>query len=307
MSNNGGPCPVCKTPTSWLQPRGFEIEIGCPRCTRFSLTMDTETTLAAGHVPVGLVSGYLRRQYEYTGEPAFLDHEDVERIIAKGPPPFTERVERYLLEFSKMLNSLNDRAEVKADALIAAAYCGSSRELDVIVHHLITEQFLNVPPQQGATQRGYLSPSGHIECDRLKTTRTLSSQGFVAMWFNPEMSEAWKLGIEPAIVDAGYTPMRIDNKEHINDITDEILAEIRASRFLVADLTWQRGGVYYEAGFGYGLDKPVFYTCKAGDEDKVHFDVRQLACIFWTDSNDLRKRLRARIEAVIGAGPKKGS
>ena len=55
--------------------------------------------------------------------------------------------------------------------------------------------------------------------------------------------------------------MRIDQKEHLNRIDDEIIAEIRRTRFLVADCTQgetgPRGGVYYEAGFAHGLKIPV--------------------------------------------------
>ena len=34
---------------------------------------------------------------------------------------------------------------------------------------------------------------------------------------------------------------------------DRIIAQIRASKFVVADFTRNRGGVYYEAGFALGL------------------------------------------------------
>ena len=55
------------------------------------------------------------------------------------------------------------------------------------------------------------------------------------------------------IKDAGYEAVRIDKQRHLNKIDDEIVAEIRRARFLVADFTQgetgPRGGVYYEAGF----------------------------------------------------------
>ena len=47
----------------------------------------------------------------------------------------------------------------------------------------------------------------------------------------------------------------------MDKIDDEIIGEIRRSRFLVADFTHgdkgARGSVYYEAGFAYGLGLPV--------------------------------------------------
>jgi hypothetical protein len=51
---------------------------------------------------------------------------------------------------------------------------------------------------------------------------------------------------------------------HNNKIDDEIVAEIRRSKFLLADFTCEkekvRGGVYFEAGFGMRLGIPVIWT-----------------------------------------------
>lgn len=41
-----------------------------------------------------------------------------------------------------------------------------------------------------------------------------------------------------------FRPFRIDAKDYLGGITDEIMAEIRRSRFVVADYTGQVNGVY---------------------------------------------------------------
>ena len=141
-----------------------------------------------------------------------------------------------------------------------------------------------------------------------QSTNPISDQAFVAMWFDPSIEDAFSTGIEPGIKDAGYVPIRIDRKDdHVNKIDDEIIAEIRRSRFLVADFTHgkegARGGVYYEAGFARGLGIPVFSTCKKDLEKELHFDTRQFKHILWENHDDLRKRLQEWIMAVIGEGP----
>ena len=134
-----------------------------------------------------------------------------------------------------------------------------------------------------------------------------SRQAFVAMWFSDEVKEAYSGGIAPAMVDVGYRAMRIDRKEHINKIDDEITAEIRRSRFLVADYTQDqegaRGGVYWEDGFASGLGLQVIRTCRKDCEDKIAFDPRQYNHIFWESPEELREALKHRILAVIGEGP----
>ena len=55
------------------------------------------------------------------------------------------------------------------------------------------------------------------------------------MWFTDEMIPVYDNGIRQDICDAGFEPMLIRNKEHINKIDDEIIAEIRRSAFMVTD------------------------------------------------------------------------
>ena len=138
-----------------------------------------------------------------------------------------------------------------------------------------------------------------------------STQAFVAMWFAEEMNEAYKKGIKPAIKDAGYEPLRIDLKPDVKKIDDEIFAEIRRSRFLVADMTQgddgARGGVYFEAGLAEGLGIPVLYTCHKDKMKHLAFDTRQFFHIEWDTPDELRKDLVTRIRARVGEGPLRGS
>lgn len=148
---------------------------------------------------------------------------------------------------------------------------------------------------------------GYARLADLEKIAVDSKQAFVAMWFDDSMKTAYESGVALAIDDAGYEPLRIDRKEHVNKIDDEIIAEIRRSRFLVADFTHgdsgARGGVYYEAGFAHGLNVPVIFTCREDSISKVHFDTRQYNHITWKSPQELRIRLARRIAAVIGDGP----
>ena len=98
-------------------------------------------------------------------------------------------------------------------------------------------------PEIGQAGNWRVSVNGHSRVDELQREEhaSASSQAFVAMWFHESTTKAFEKGIKPAIEDVGYEPLRIDRKEHINKIDDEIIAEIRRSRFLVADFTHGRG------------------------------------------------------------------
>ena len=104
-------------------------------------------------------------------------------------------------------------------------------------------------------------------------------------------------------------------KPHGQADTGSGIAEIKRSRFLVADFTCgvishdgkpvgiARGGVYYEAGFAQGLNIPVIWTCREDAISHLHFDTRQYNHIVWKAPDDLRQQLRDSIGAVIGDGP----
>ena len=150
-----------------------------------------------------------------------------------------------------------------------------------------------------------VSPKGLIHLEGRKDEN--SSIGFCAMWFNDEVKPLWVNVIDPAIRATGYEPIRIDSKEHNGRIDDEIVASIRGARFVIADFTDHRGGVYYEAGFAHGLGLPVIFMCRSDDLDKLHFDIRQYNCIVWNADalEDATASLKNRILATLGQGPLK--
>lgn len=176
----------------------------------------------------------------------------------------------------------------------------NTTEVSYLLDYLESQGWLKKEHPGGQTDKFIISVKGYAHLDELKKVVVDSEQAFVAMWFDPSTDEIFDKGFEPGIEDAGYKALRIDRKEYSNKIDDEIIAQIRRSRFLVADFTDEgegggRGGVYYEAGFAHGLNIPVIFTCQKDQLKHVHFDTRQYNHIDWKDPEDLRKRLAKRI------------
>jgi nucleoside 2-deoxyribosyltransferase len=144
-----------------------------------------------------------------------------------------------------------------------------------------------------------LKTAGWTRLNELRATRSDSSRAFVAMWFADDLTPAWTEGIRPGLEDLGYTAVRLDAVEHNEKIDDRIIAEIRRSGLVVADMTGGRANVYFEAGFAMGLGIPIIWTCRKDDVDQLHFDTRQYNYIDWTTPAELRERLRLRIEATL--------
>ena len=194
---------------------------------------------------------------------------------------------------------------------LAMAWSESSHKTEVtyLLKYLIQKNWLAEETLGERDKQYLLTVEGYTRLAELENVPFESPQAFVAMWFDRTMSPIWEQGFEPAIRDAGYEPLRIDLKQHANKIDDEIIAEIRRSRFIIADFTHgekgARGSVYYEAGFAHGLNIPVIFTCHKDMLDDIHFDTRQYPHIMWEQPEELRQQLAKRISAVIGDGPHK--
>ena len=155
----------------------------------------------------------------------------------------------------------------------------------------------------------HVTTSGYIAVEQLQTERK-SDQCFVALWFDEKTNALYDNAIVPAVEAAGYKAVRIDRQtDFIGKIDDQIIAEIRRSRFVIADFTHNergaRGSVYYEAGFAHGLDIPVIFTCRADQICKLAFDTNHFLHLAWpADAPEaLIEPLKNRITANIGAGP----
>ncbi len=181
----------------------------------------------------------------------------------------------------------------------------SEQEVQFLTEYLVRQDWIEAQIS-GRSKTCTVLVDGY-EHAATQSAKPRTDQAFIAMWFADEVQEAYETGIRPAVLETGFKPMRIDQKPDVDKIDDEIIAEIRRSRFLVADFTHgdggARGGVYYEAGFAHGLAIPVIRTCRKDKVCKLHFDTRQYHHVVWDTNEGLHKALMNRILAVIGEGP----
>lgn len=135
---------------------------------------------------------------------------------------------------------------------------------------------------------------------------TKRNQIFVAMMFSEETRSTYEQVYKSVIQSLNYTAMRIDEKQFNGSIIGEITAEITDSVALIADLTGNRGGVYYEAGIARGLqlcNHPIklILTCKQNffEHERVHFDVSGDNIVLYEDDDDLKQKLEKRLQAIL--------
>ena len=260
-----------------------------------------------------LLTTMLVDQREQGIECPIVTTDPVEKGRARPPLSVYQRAERLLRFISSQAETLASVVTIEPGSYAAYAWSESTEwgEVEYLLEYLLEMEWIsgrrfNLGRGGSLFKNVKLTVAGHARIAEQRANPD-SSQAFVAMWFDESMNQAFETGIEPAIEEAGYWPLRIDRKEHVNKIDDEIIAELRRSRFVVADFTQgedgARGGVYYEAGFAHGLDLPVIFTCREDAVEQLHFDTAHYNHIVWTTPEELREKLKTRILAIIGEGP----
>lgn len=307
MSPNQAACPVCdrtlKGTSSY--PNGYNL-FNCPSCGPWGATFIVGSRFSGdeprklmhllcehrirGNSPVVLATRSLESdEVNYVGKDEFL---------TKFPTRPLEFFDRALLNLGYLAKEPN--AVVGITFENEAALFTEPGNGDGMLTQLQEQGFIKITEESdNEVTCVVITPDGWRKIEELNHPGRDSRQAFVAMWFDKGQQEIFEAAIKPAIEADGTTKaVRIDLKEHNGKIDDEIVAEIRRSRYLVADFTGNRGGVYFEAGFALGLGLPVIWCVHQEHLKGVHFDTRQYNHIAYASAEDLRVRLLNRIRAT---------
>jgi hypothetical protein len=305
-----GQCPFCRG-RSYIEsqidrPRRL---ISCKRCGRFGLGHDFEVRLGENRSAeerdlIRYLPAHIRRVNSQGEEPTItLDNW---QALARGPAttPVSQKIERLLEILGK--RSRPERAatfDPEQDAPLIDS--PDEKETTYLLGYLQTRGDITQVSSSSAGARSYkLEVSGWQKLE--PGPGGIPGRCFVAMSFDASLTDAYESGIYPAVkTDCLLEPIRVDRQEHNEQITDKILNEIRLAEFLVADVTLQRNGVYFEAGFAMGLGRPVIWSVREDELSQVQFDTRQYSHVVWSSAADLRERLKNRIRATIASAQRR--
>jgi hypothetical protein len=299
-------CYVCNLESTISDnPDHLRKVVSCPRCQKYEIFIKTAEKIKnnISQQQIANISSWI-----YHNDKPIIDQNNIENLLNLPTATVGEKARRFITYVAKQYPKPGDFIKnIHADDTIYLTMtgCYDRTELGYIIKDYLSvnqEYLLNFNDSDNRYSFK-ISPQGWAYIESLKELNPDSHIGFIAMWFNKQLDSFFH-DIEEAIRDAKYQPLRLDRKEHNNNIDDEIIATIRQSKFIVADFTGQRGGVYFEAGFAKGLGLEVIYLCEESDFENVHFDNRQSNFIIWNKDNldQLRKKLTDRIIATIGKG-----
>ncbi len=128
-----------------------------------------------------------------------------------------------------------------------------------------------------------------------------SNYGFIAMQFNEsDLEDFVQNVVKPTVKNAtGYDLVDMGDVATAGIIDNILRVRIKEARFIIADLTHDNRGAYWEAGYAEGLGKPVIYICEAEkfERDKSHFDTNHCTTIPWSRDDD--ERFKQQLAATL--------
>ena len=138
-----------------------------------------------------------------------------------------------------------------------------------------------------------------------KRGRISGNYGFLARQFDDTdtdfevfIREVVKSTVEKEL---GYDLVDMKDELEAGRIDAIMCIKIRDAAFVIADLTHDNRGAYWEAGYAEGLGKPVIYICEREkfERDGTHFDTNHCVTIFWSETESEHDTFKKNLIAAL--------
>lgn len=272
----------------------------CERCGPFMLA--EEVRLEREAEPQWRLSAWIRERYENRLAPSMITPATLDMVNSLPPNSLLQKQRLLLRAIERRTGYGGQIVQLSAERDYPVAWARNVAKFEYLLDGLVERGLIDCQRQTATLMRDVsIQLNGWDLLETLADQPIFSDRAFIAMSFDSKLEDVWAAGIKPAVERAGFKPLRVDKDQHIDRIDAKIINEISDSHFVVADVTQQRQGVYFEAGFALGLGRPVIWSVRQDDLEKVHFDTRQYRHIVWSSPADLQEQLYELIRAVIGA------
>lgn len=303
-------CPVCREQPLRESPRpreDFFRAYDCPRCGRFRL--DDFVHLEGKHFERvrHLASAWIRQQNK--AEKIAIFGKNIDCSYDEWPLQFErmgfpstvdERMNALLKAYADNTEGeLEKKLSANEPSLVAEVAAKNLKEIEGLTNFLYQLGWVEFDSHTDTKPK--ITARGWLHVDELRRSKEVGDTAFIAVWFD-RCTEEYRKAACFAVEGCGYKAVIVNQEEFNGFIMDKVVSLIRQSRFVIADFTCRpeedndgdqkvrrgvRGGVYWEAGMAFGMDKPVIHTCEADEfaRKRIHFDVDQYSTIYWKADN----------------------
>jgi hypothetical protein len=272
-------CPVCRTIPCASEMRGDRANINCPGCGKFAVSGTAVTVLPeliGDDIRKAALISHMLRRMQATDRWPLLSTNVAEKILQTETLPTPE------VQADNLVRWLGDNSPgpgepVRVDPGTHSAIMGAMTPagFTFILRGMHYEGLIEFASPVGDAV--FLTFRGWRRYEELRVGAPSGRVAFMAMKFGePALDEFLTQHLRPAVKSTGFELRRLDDTPKAGLIDDRLRVEIRACRFLIADLTHANNGAYWEAGYAEGLGKPVIYTCKKSEFAKATTLIRTI-------------------------------
>ena len=135
--------------------------------------------------------------------------------------------------------------------------------------------------------------------DFMKTCFVVSPIGETDSEIRSNADKLFKYIISPVCESCGFEPVRVDQINDSDSITQTIIDKLLSSELVIADISGHNPNVFFEMGYRRCTDKPIIHLKKKGET--IPFDVNTVRT-FEYDLTDLDnvEETKKRLEQTIG-------
>ena len=135
--------------------------------------------------------------------------------------------------------------------------------------------------------------------DFMKTCFVVSPIGETDSEIRSNADKLFKYIISPVCESCGFEPVRVDQINDSDSITQTIIDKLLSSELVIADISGHNPNVFFEMGYRKCTDKPIIHLKKKGET--IAFDVNTVRT-FEYDLTDLDnvEETKKRLEQTIG-------
>lgn len=308
------PCPVCESELtdSKKSPSGRDVIIfTCPMCGEFTLSGTLVADLPSTKrrkKDANIKISHAIRLMQSLNKGAELYTNTVDEILEKPLPKPREQADIFIRWLANANDKPGELVWVEPATHMTIMGAKTPEGFELVLYHLFDTDILigNRAEAMGSPGRAHvaLSIEGWEYFEELEKGEGSYRKAFMAMKFgDADLDKILKDIFKPAAKQAGFDLMKLEDEPIAGLIDDRLRVEIQSSDFIIADLTHDNLGAYWEAGYAEGLHKPVIYTCEKEkfETEKTHFDTNHHLTIIWDKNNpaEAGERLKATIRATL--------
>jgi len=307
-------CQICKQKLkdSKHRPEGIDADFySCPQCGDYIASRTALSVLPSKleneKDASSKISHMLRQAYEYGNIPTLYSNT-IDEVLKKNLPSPKEQGDLLIRWLGKTLDGPGQIIDINSIDHRSIIGAKSDEGFELVVKHLIDIGMLNghafdtMGAPSGANVT--LSFEAWDYYEDLIRGKSDYRKAFIAMKFGDAVLDKIVDSVfKPSVKQAGFELIKLDDEPKAGLIDDRLRVEIQSSQFLIADLSHDNPGAYWEAGYAEGLGKPVIYTCIKDkfEKEKTHFDTNHHLTIIWDpeNPNDSGEALKATIRATF--------